>query len=768
MAVTYIPESGLITIETADTTYQMLVDAHRYLLHLYYGRKIQGDARSLLDYRDRGFSANPEDAGTDRTYSLEFLPQEYPFAGSADFRTPAFRCRNEDGSFGCDLRVVDVQVRRGKYDLPGLPSSYGDTQDRQPAGPLPEASPAEENVQTLDILLRDPASGLGLHLLYGVFERENVVTRAVRAVNGGSRVLWIEKIASCALDFLWGDYETLTFYGRHAYERNVQRTAIGHGRYSVGSRRGASSHFYNPFVVFMEPGCTEDAGIAYGIHFVYSGNFLFEAEKSGYDQTRVVMGLSEEEFSWQLAPGEMFDAPEVVLTCSDQGLGKLSNLLHRFIRSHIERGAWKERRRPVLINNWEATYMDYDREKLLKLARKASDLGIELFVLDDGWFGERSSDNAGLGDWRVNTKKLGGSLADFSGQIHSLGMLFGLWLEPEMVNEDSDLYRAHPDWVLRIPGRSFSRGRNQLVLDLSRREIAEYLFAQLCGVLDNAGVDYIKWDMNRNITDAYSAALPASRQGEVMHRYMLGVYQLLGRVCKRYPHILVETCSGGGGRYDLGMMCYSPQIWCSDNTDAVDRCAIQYGTSFGFPPSSMGAHVSAVPNEQTGRRTPFATRAAVAMTGTFGYELDLSRLPAEECAAIPEQIRVFQEDYDVTHWGDWYRLCDPIGALGNHSCAGMPDSRAGDLSAWMCVASDRREAVVTAVSLTAHGNPNTRFLRLKGLDEKGTYRCREDGRDYPGSLLMSAGLRLPALGEYEACRMHFVKLCSLIRQGGLS
>ena len=739
MAVQYCPETGLITIQTANTTYQMLIDEQRYLLHLYYGRSMQSDARHLLDYRDRGFSANPESAGNDRTYSLEFLPQEYPFAGSADFRTPAFRCTNADGSFGCDLRVASVNVREGKYELSGLPSSYAE----------------DGEAQTLDILLRDEASGMELHLLYGIFEADNVITRAVRAVNGGAQTVWIEKAASCVLDFVYGDYETITFYGRHAYERCVQRTAIGHGSYTVGSRRGASSHFYNPFVILMESGCSEDAGNAYGIHLVYSGNFLAEGEKSGYDQTRFVMGLSEEAFSWQLDPGDTFCTPEAVMTFSDGGLGRLSNLLHHFVREHIVRGAWKHRRRPVLINNWEATYMDFNREKLLALARKASGLGIELFVLDDGWFGERNSDNAGLGDWRVNTDKLGGTLADFAGEIHGLGMLFGLWLEPEMVNEDSDLYRAHPDWAMRIPGRSFSRGRNQLVLDLSRRDVRAYIFDQICAVLDSADVDYIKWDMNRNITDAYSLAFPASRQGEILHRYMLGVYELLNRVNARYPDMLVETCSGGGGRYDLGMLCYSPQIWCSDNTDAADRCVIQYGTSFGFPPSSMGAHVSAVPNEQTGRVTPFATRAAVAMAGTFGYELDLTRLSKEECEEIPRQIHAFQEEYEITHFAQWYRLCDPVGTMGGFSYAGGTGNSAGELCAWMCVSSDRREALVTAVALSAHGNPNAHFLRLKGLDADGIYRCREDEREYDGSLLMSAGLLLPVLGEYESCRLHF-------------
>ena len=755
MAILIDRESGLITIQTKNSTYQMLADRHHYLLHLYYGKKIEGSAEGLLSYMDRGYSANPEEAGDDRTYSLEQLPQEYPFRGSADFRTPAFRMKNADGSYGCDLRYVSSKVIEGKYSIPGLPASYD-------GGVGMKADGTHTDAQTLEILLQDIVSGIEVHLLYGVFASEDVITRAVRVENHGKDPVKLQKIASCSLDFQYGDYETLTFYGRHCMERNVQRTRIGHGRYTVGSLRGASSHFYNPFVILKEEGTNEDCGNAYGVHLVYSGNFFMEAEKSGYDQTRLVMGLHDETFTWWLTPGETFHAPECIMAFSGRGLGMLSNVLHHFIRDHVCRGEWKYRRRPVLINNWEATYMNFNEEKLLAIAKSASELGVEMMVLDDGWFGKRESDTSGLGDWRVNTAKLGGTMAHLSQKIHEMGMMFGLWFEPEMVSEDSDLFRAHPDWALRIPGRTFSRGRDQLVLDFSRKEIVDNIYEQMIDVLDNAEIDYIKWDMNRNLTDVFSRAYPAERQGEVMHRYMLGVYDLLERLNTRYPRMLIEGCSGGGGRFDCGMLYYTPQIWCSDNTDAMDRCLIQYGTCFGFPPITMGAHVSAVPNEQTRRVTPFETRAVVAMAGAFGYELDLSRLTEEDRAAVPMQIARYQRDYSVTHLGDYYRLSDPFGTAGlgssGPSYMGEGGNSAGAVTAWMCVSEDKSRAVVSAVFHDAHGNPTVHFVRLKGLDEKAVYHCEEDGREYTGSVLKRAGLRLPLGGQFEAVQLHLTKM----------
>lgn len=750
MAILFNKTSGLITIHTKNTTYQMQADSHRYLLHLYYGKRMEGSAESLLYHMDRGHSANPEDAGSDRTYSLEQLPLEFPFRGGADFRTPAFRMKNSDGSYGCDLRFHSFEVRNGKYTIPGLPSSYAQKIKGKTNG-----------VQTLEIVLFDAVSGVEVHLLYGVFEEEDVITRAVRVENHGDKMVTVQKAASCSLDFQYGDYETLTFYGRHEMERNVQRTKISHGSFSIGSLRGASSHFYNPFVILKEEGTNEDRGSAYGIHLVYSGNFRMEAEKSGYDQTRLVMGMNDETFSWRLEPGEVFHSPECIMAYSDFGLGWLSNLLHRFIRDHIVRGEWQYKRRPVLINNWEATGMNFNKDKLIKIAKSASELGVEMMVLDDGWFGKRDDDTSGLGDWKVNTEKLGGTLQELSQEIHTMGMKFGLWFEPEMISEDSDLFRAHPDWALRIPGRSFSRGRNQLVLDFSRQEIVDNIYKQMTAVLDSAEVDYIKWDMNRNLTDVFSRSLPPTRQGEIMHRYMLGVYNLLERLIARYPHILFEGCCGGGGRYDVGMLCYTPQIWCSDNTDAIDRCLIQYGTSFGYPPITMGAHVSAVPNEQTGRVTPFEARAVVAMAGTFGYELDLSLLSSEERAEVPSQIERFKKDYDVTHFGDYYRLSDPFGTAGlgssGASYVGMSGNGAGAITAWMCVARDKSKAVVSAVFHDAHGNPTPHYVRLKGLDEDAHYYCEESGRHYAGSALMHAGIMLPVRGQYEAMQLHFTK-----------
>lgn len=742
MAILYDKESGLITLQTAHSSYQMQVDEHHYLLHLYYGPRIEGSAAQILSYEDRGFSSNPEDAGNNRTYSLDQLPGEFPFRGSADFRQPAFRMRNADGSYGCDLRFRNLEIQEGKYALPGLPASY-------------EQAP-DSLTQTLIIHLQDAPSGVEVSLLYGIFEASDVITRAVQVTNHGSRDVVLEKAASCSLDFAYGNYDTLTFYGRHAMERNVQVTPIGHGCYSVASLRGASSHFYNPFVILREEGTDEDAGNAWGIHLMYSGNFLAQAEKTGYDQTRFIMGLNDEEFSWLLEPGETFTAPECIMAFSGRGLSLLSNRLHRFIRDHVVRGPWQHKRRPILINNWEATYFRFNEASLLAIAKRAAELGVEMLVLDDGWFGKRDSDTSGLGDWRVNTEKLGGTMGELAGRIRAMGMKFGLWFEPEMISEDSDLYRQHPDWVLRIPGRSYSRGRDQLVLDFARKEIVDEIFDQMTAVLDQADIDYVKWDMNRNLTDVFSSAFPVRRQGEILHRYTLGVYDLLARLNERYPNLLIEGCAGGGGRFDTGMLYYTPQIWCSDNTDAADRCIIQYGTSFGYPPIVMGAHVSKVPNDQTGRITPFGTRANVAMAGSFGYELDLNLLTDEECRQVPEQIRRFRQDYDVTHFGDYYRLSDPNGAARQAGILydGASGNGAGEMAAWMCVSQDRARAVVTAVQLDVHGNPTPHYLRLKGLLPEATYHCEEDQRDYSGSVLMNAGYRLPLGGQYDSWQLH--------------
>lgn len=734
MAIKFDETTRIFTLETDGCAYQMQADRHGCLLHLYYGALINGPADYLLTFYDRGFSGNPYDAGEDRAYSLDALPQEFPVLGTGDFRSTCLTVKRPDGACGCDLRYKGHRVRDGKYGLPGLPAMYkGDC-------------PTGAGAQTLEIDLEDIAGGLTVTLLYGVFPRLDVITRSAVVKNTGAVGISLEAVQTACLDFVGGQYDLIQFYGRHAMERSFQRSPILHGATVIGSRRGTSSHQYNPFVIAAEHGADEDHGSCYGMSFVYSGGFTCTAERDQYDQTRLTMGLSGEQFSWPLAPGERFTAPEVILSYSANGLAALSHSYHRTLRRHVCRGKYRDIPRPVLINNWEATYFDFTGDKILEIARRASELGVEMMVLDDGWYGKRDSDCSGLGDWRVNESKLGGTLKDLAARINGLGMKFGLWTEPEMVSEDSNLYRAHPDWAFALPGRKPVRSRHQLVLDFSRPQVVDHVYNQLCRVLDSANIEYVKWDMNRSICDVWSAA--GGSCGAVLHRYVLGLYDFLERLNRRYPDLLIEGCSGGGGRFDAGMLYYTPQIWCSDNTDAIDRLAIQHGTSFGYPVSAVGSHVSAVPNHQTGRITPMKTRGVVAMAGSFGYELDLSKITEEEKACVRRQIADFHRLWPLIHNGDYYRLSGPD-RLGAGTAT----------AAWEFVSGDGSEALVSLVALECHGNPITYYVKLKGLDRSALYRDADSGRVYPGGALMTAGLPVPQPSvEYEAWQIHLCRV----------
>ena len=590
MGIIYCEKDRTFTLQTKNTTYQMQVDRYGFLLHLYYGKKTDGCMDYLLTYYDRGFSGNPYDAGEDRTYSMDTLPQEFPCYGNGDFRSTAFAVENADGSMSCDLRYKSHKIFDGKYNLQGLPAVYV----------------SEQEAQTLEILMEDPVTGVKVVLLYGVLPAQDIITRSVSVKNESSGKIYLNKIESASLDFLYGDYELLTFYGRHAMERNVQRVPVVHGTQKIGSVRGTSSHQYNPMMILAEKETTEDKGNCYAMSFVYSGCFQGEVLKDQLNQTRMMLGLQEEAFRYPLETGEMFQAPEVILSYSSEGMNRLSQNLHHCIRQHICRGKYKEEIRPILINSWEAAYFDFTGDTIYELAKAAKEVNIDMLVMDDGWFGKRDDDNSGLGDWFVNEKKLGGTLGNLIKRINDLGVKFGIWIEPEMVSEDSDLYRKHPDWALTVPGRNPVRSRNQLVLDFSRKEVVDEIYDQICKVLDQGNIEYVKWDMNRSLMDVYSSV--TRDQGRVLHDYVLGLYDFLERLVQRYPNLLIEGCSGGGGRFDAGMMYYTPQIWCSDNTDAIDRLRIQYGTSFGYPVSVVGSHVSAVPNHQTGRKTPLHTR----------------------------------------------------------------------------------------------------------------------------------------------------------------
>lgn len=723
MAIRYWKEKQIFSIDTKNTTYQMKVDSYGFLLHLYYGAKVNGAMDYLLTYADRGFSGNPAEAGADRTYSLDVLPQEYPTWGTGDYRNAALLIQNADHSESCKLQYAGHTIKKGKYNLSGLPAVY-----------------AEENeAETLEIYMEDCVSNLKVILLYGVVEQLDIITRSVIIENHGSENIIIEKAGSACLELLPGQYDLLSFCGRHTMERTVQRKRIGYGSSVFESRRGTSSHQYNPAFILADVNATEDCGNCYGIAFVYSGGFRFETEKDPYDQVRTVMSIQPEQFAYPLNPGERFVVPETIFSFSQNGFGALSHNYHNCINHHVIRRSFQKKMRPVLINSWEAAYFDFTGETMLELAKNAADVGIDLVVMDDGWFGKRDDDNSGLGDWEVNEEKLGCSLGTLIEKINELGVDFGIWIEPEMISEDSTLYRNHPDWVLQILGRSPVRSRNQLVLDFSRKDVRDYIFASICKVLDQGNITYVKWDMNRSISDVYSHV---NVRGTVLHDYVVGVYDFLEQMIQRYPELLIEGCSGGGGRFDIGMLYYTPQIWCSDNTDAIDRTKIQYGTSFFYPASAVGSHVSAVPNHQTGRITSLKTRAVVAMAGTFGYELNLQMLSAEEKEEIKEQVAVFKKQNELIQQGTYYRLTNP-----------MEDA----MAAWLFVSENKKHALFNVVVLDKQVNAGVAFIKLKGLLEGSTYISSEDNREYAADGLMEAGFPIPStLGEYEAYQVEFV------------
>ncbi len=747
MSILFDRSAKTLTLHTANTTYQMQVNPWGRLVHLYYGRRIGGDCLDgLYPPANKGFSTDYyETRAQQGLASPDTLPQEYTGFNVGDYRLSAIEVTAPGGMIGADFLYTGHRIERGKYSLEGLPSAHDEN----------------EEAETLVVTLQDPVIGLRLELLYGVFERQDVLTRAARLTNISDGSMVLDKAASVCLDIPFGRWDLLHFHGRHAMERQAERRPLLNGIQTISSKRGASSHHHNPFVILCDHQATEDAGSCYGAMLVYSGSHRTDIEVDQDGMVRLVSGIHDEQFRWTLEPGTSFTTPEVLLAFTHQGLTALSQRYHRFVRQNICRSPFRNQRRPVLINNWEATFFHFDSEKIYSIARQAANLGVELMVLDDGWFGKRDDDNSGLGDWYVNERKLPGGLAPLIECIHGLGMKFGLWVEPEMVSEDSDLYRAHPDWALKLPGRTPAMCRNQLVLDLGRTDVVDYLIGVLSDLLSRHEIDYIKWDMNRNLSDVYSGILPAGHQGEAVHRYMLGVYRLLETVTAAFPNVLFEGCAGGGGRFDAGMLAYFPQIWCSDDTDAVERLAIQHGTSFGYPISAVGSHVSVSPNQQTGRSILFGTRGVVAMSGTFGYELNPNELTEEEKEAVREQIAFFKAHYGLIQYGDYYRLTDA----------------SGDLTAWQYADPDGEEALASLVLSHPRANPAPLHLALKGLRADSSYRiedcriyCGENahaetsdenlkGRVYSGAALMYAGITLPQLfGDSPSIQLYVARI----------
>ncbi len=725
-----IIRDNVFTLQTKNSTYQMKADSKGVLLHTYYGKKTdETDYSYMISMADRGFSGNIYEAREDRTYSLDFLPQEFPVRGSGDYRISCMHADLGTGVRDCLLFFDSYKTYHGKYGLEGLPTMFASE---------------EEAVDTLEVVLRDSQEELYLHLFYGVFEEYDIITRAAIVENRTDREVRLSKVLSSCLDMNHDGMDFIHFYGRYAGEREMERVPLFHGVTELRSTRGTSSHQHNPFVILAEKTTSEEMGECYGFSLLYSGGFHIQAEVDQFHQTRLVMGIDDSVFTWSLQPGEQFIAPEVAMAFSSQGLSHLSHCYHNGFQRNLIRSSWKDKRRPILVNNWEATYFDFNAEKLLEIAKEAAELELDMLVLDDGWFGKRNDDYSGLGDWFVNEDKLGCSLKELVDKVNHMGLMFGLWFEPEMISEDSILYKNHPEWAMVVPGRKPIRGRSQLVLDMSRKDVRDYIKERLFSILDSANIQYVKWDMNRSVAAAYSALLPRERQGELRHRYVLGLYEVMEEMLERYPDLLLEGCSGGGGRFDAGMLYYAPQIWCSDNTDAIERLNIQYGTSFGYPMSSVSAHVSVCPNHQNGRVTPFQTRGICAMQGTFGYELDLSKLTKEEKEQAKEQIRTFKDRYLLFQFGNYYRITSP---LENH-----------DFTAWEYADKEGKEAYLGVVYTDLHGNPSAQSVKFRGLLPEGNYimwKNNERVGTYTGSALMNGGILLPVPVEnYDSCQIY--------------
>lgn len=726
MAIIVDEKTGLFQLITDNTEYQMKPDKYGVLKHIWYGEKTGCDMEYLQSYPDVGFSGNIYDAGDDRTYSLDTLPLEYACEGVGDYRITGISAVHQDGSCALDLRYKGYRISKGKYGIKGLPAVYAD----------------ENEAETLEIILKDKYSDIEVTLRYGILPKLDIITRCVSVANNGAHPVILTKAASLCLDIPHGEWEWVHFHGRHTMERVSERSKLIHGIQESSSKRGTSSHHQNPSVLLCSPDCTETSGSCIGAILAYSGSFKTQIELDQQEQVRLVMGINPELFRWELKPSEVFDTPEVIMSYSANGMEKLSHNFHKVIREHVCRGKYKLSERPVLINNWEATYFDFNEEKILKIAEQAASLGVDMLVLDDGWFGKRDDDCSGLGDWFVNEEKLNGGLGKLAEKIKSLGMKFGLWFEPEMVSEDSDLYRSHPDWAIKIPSRNPVRSRYQLVLDMTNPEVRDYLFGAISDILNSADISYIKWDMNRSICDWYTPCLSAENQGEMPHRYVLGLYELLERLTTAFPDVLFEGCSGGGGRFDAGMLYYCPQIWCSDDTDAFERTKIQYGTSFFYPVSAVGSHVSAVTNHQTGRITSLESRAVTAMAGSFGYELDLNTLSHDEKQEVKEQIVRFKKDGPLIHNGLYYRLSDSLN---------------DKYALWGFVSEDKKEVLVHGVIFRTEPNHTQYLAKLRGLLPDTNYRLAENGEVYKGSALMNGGILLPkSWGDYASIEMHFI------------
>ena len=719
-SIIYNQDNNTFILNSNNTSYILKVLDSGHLAHLYWGRRLRS---TNLDYviRSRNWGSFLANTDNKENFMLEAIPQEYPGYGATDLRSPAVELQFSDGTSATDFRYVSHKIYEGKNKLEGLPATYTEN---------------DEEATTLEIVLKDTLKPVEIVLTYSIFKEFDAITRNVKVRNMGQEDIKILRVLSANVDFNDDNFDMIQLSGSWARERHFVRQPLRSGSQSIESRRGASSHAQNPFMALARKDTTETKGDIYGFSFVYSGNFLANVEVDMFYNSRAQIGINPFDFSWLLKENEEFQSPEAVLVYSPNGVTGMSHIYHNLYGKRLARGEHRDKVRPILINNWEATYFDFNETSIKNIAKEASNLGMELFVLDDGWFGKRNNDDCSLGDWFVNEDKIKGGLGKLSKEINDMGLQFGLWFEPEMVCPVSEVYEKHPDWCIHIPGRTRSEARMQLILDLSRDDVCDYIIETLSKVLSSASISYVKWDMNRNMTEIGSAKLPPERQRELPHRYMLGLYRIMEELTTAFPHILFESCSGGGGRFDPGMLHYMPQTWTSDNTDAIERLKIQYGTSLVYPNVSMGCHVSAIPNHQVHRMTPLNTRGVVAMSGNFGYELDITKLSDEEKEMIKEQIKNYKEIRETIQFGDYYRLSSPF--------------ESNDV-AWMFVSKDKKEVVVSFVRQSALPHPKFESLKLVGLEEDASYEVVGEDSVFGGDELMYVGLNVPELvGDYAA------------------
>ncbi|EOT2959490.1 alpha-galactosidase [Clostridium perfringens] len=718
MSINYNENFKTFHLRTKKTSYVLKVMETGHLSHLYWGRKLKADNLEYF-FRRRGFGSFAADTDNISGFQLELIPQECPTFGATDLRSPSLEFQYEDGTSATDLRYKSYRIYEGKQRLSGLPAVYVES---------------EEEATSLEITLVDSLKNLEVILTYNVFEDFDAITRSLKIVNNSDEKINIERVLSANVDFTTDEFDFIQLSGSWGRERHILRNSLRSGSQAIESRRGASSHAQNPFMALCSKDANEEYGEVYGFSLVYSGNFLANVEVDMYRNARAQIGINPFDFKWLLESKEEFQAPEVVLVYSSKGLNGMSQIYHNLYRKRLCRGIYRDKVRPVLINNWEATYFDFNEVKIKEIAKEASKLGMELFVLDDGWFGNRNDDKSSLGDWFVNEGKLKGGLSKLAKDINNMGLEFGLWFEPEMISPISKLYEKHPNWCIHIPGRTRSQARSQLILDLSRKEVCDYIIESVSKILESANISYVKWDMNRNMTEVGSLGLTSERQRETAHRYILGLYRVMEEITSRFPNVLFEGCSGGGGRFDPGMLYYMPQTWTSDDTDAIERLKIQFGTSMVYPPISMGCHVSAVPNHQANRITSLETRGVSAMAGNFGYELDITKLSEEEKEELKEQISLYKEIREIVQFGTLYRLKSPFNS---------------NEVAWMMISEDKNEVVVSYVRQWALVNERFSNLKLTALDKDSEYEIIGEDIILRGDELMYIGLNIPELqGDY--------------------